>query len=119
MNNKKTILRIKIFISIFIALFVVSYGAPNLFIAGTTQFNQEFIARILLVPKYVYAYIQHPTDSEARTDQIETVQMPAVKGKESLEYKPLQKGIYAAEDPDTKEKFVKIEKGTLLEKHKL
>lgn len=119
MNHKKTVTRLKIFASLLLALVIVSYGAPNIFIAGTTQLNQEFIAQIRSIPQIAYAYIQHPTNSDARTDQIETVQVQGVKDKEDLDYKPVDNGVYAAEDPVTNQRFIKIEKGTQLEKYEV
>jgi hypothetical protein len=119
MNNKKTSTRLKLFAALLLSLVIVNYGAPRVFIAGTTQVNQEFAAQIIAMPRVIYAYIQHPTDSDARTDEIETIHMPGVKGKDDLDYKSIDNGVYAAEDPATKERFVKIEKGTKLEKYEV
>lgn len=127
MNKLKTITRIKIFASLLLTLLVVSYGAPRVFIAGTAQINpelgvpqsgQELIAGITTLPQVIFAYIQHPLDGGARTDTMESIKMmgTGVGGKEDLQYQPVSNGVYAAEDPVTKERFYKIERGTVLEK---
>lgn len=119
MNSKKTKTRLKIFASLLLALVIVSYGAPNVFITGTTQVKQDLASGFFAIPQIIYAYIQHPTDSAARTDQIETVQMPGTKEKEELDFQRINNGVYAAEDPVTKERFIKIEKGTEIEKYEV
>ncbi len=115
MNNKKTIQRLKIFASLFLALVLVSYGSPYVFVAGSTQIKPEFIAQIQSSPLRFLGFIQKPTGSGTK-DSEETELMNSYEDKKSLDYKPIRKGVYAAEDPVTKERFVKIDKGTKLEK---
>lgn len=116
MGKSKTTQRIKIFVSLLLALVVVAYGAPQVFVAGTPQIKSNFVAQLESVPLRFLGFIQHPVDSGTRTDTVETALMDTHGDKKNLEYRPIGKGVYAAEDPFTKERFIKIEKGTKVEK---
>lgn len=101
--------------AIFISLIIVSYGAPNVFIAGSTQIRPDFVAQIQTNPLQFLGMRGTPADSATQV-AIEEELMNSREDKKNLDYKPIMKGVYAAEDPATKEEFIKIDKGTMLEK---
>ena len=114
-HSKKTQLRAKIFIGIFISFFLVKYFSPQIFIANTPQVNPNFVANILASPSTILAYIRSPFDPETRNNVIETAKMPKANPPPGLQYQPIANGVYAAEDPQTNLRYVKIDKGTKLE----
>ncbi len=115
MNSKKTLTRIKIFISLFASLLIVTFITPNMFIGETTAWNPGFLAQIKVIPYSIYAYIRYPVDANVRNNVIETSGMQTVNSKEKLEYSPVTNGVYAAQDPESGETIVKIDAGTELE----
>jgi hypothetical protein len=114
MNSLKLTQRLKIIGAMIFAFTVVMLGSPRVFVADTPQIQGEAIAFWQYLPQRVMAFVQHPSDGEKQQSIVETAQIKQVEKKE-LEYKPVMKGVSAAEDPETKEQIVKIDPGTKLE----
>lgn len=118
MNPKKTIKRLKIFGSILAAYMLVIIVSPQIFIADSSKIRPDFIARVRSIPQSTYALARYPFNKEARENAIETAQInnnPVTTESESLQYQPVAPGVFAAEDPASQERFIKVEKGTQIE----
>ncbi len=115
MNKLKTVRRLKMFGSILGAYVFVTLSTPHIFMANSSQFKPEFIAWMRSSPQIVYAMVRYPLDSEARDNAVQTAQIGNNTDKENLPFQSVAPGVYAAEDPETKERYVKVEKGTTIE----
>lgn len=115
MNRKKTKTRIKIFVSLIASLAVVMYSTPKVFLADSPDLNPGFLAQLKIIPYTTYAYMRYPMNEEARNSLIGTAGMQTVTVDNSVEYRPVANGVYAAQDPETGETIVKLEGGTELE----
>ena len=111
-KNNKTVPRIKMVVAILLSFGVVKLLSPVVFIADSPQINPNWAADLFSLPSRSIAFIQDPTNPDnnlKRVDIGHSAQPP-----EALEYKPVMKGVYAAEDPVTGKKYAKIEAGTKL-----
>lgn len=115
MNKNKTSRRLKMFGAIIFAYIIVAVGSPQVFLANSPKIRPDVIARMRIIPQTALAMAQHPFDADARRVAIEEAQIGSNVSKEDLPYQPIAPGVYAAEDPETKERYVKIEKGTRIE----
>lgn len=118
-NKLKTIRRVKIFFTIIASFVIVSTITPHVFVANSPVVKPSFLVWLKLTPQRMYAYLRYPLDNQARTESIENAALDAatIKEKEELEYTPINEGVYAAEDPETNERYIKIDKGTTVEVH--
>ena len=114
-NNKKTKTRLKIFTALLLSLIIVSYGSPKIFVAGTTDIKDSVLAQMISTSIRLLGYLKYPIDSKAREQAVETALIKSYDEKKNLNYTPIGKGVSAAEDPVTKERFVKIEAGTAID----
>ncbi|HRN70481.1 MAG TPA: hypothetical protein PLS49_04815 [Candidatus Woesebacteria bacterium] len=112
MNKLKTITRIKMFVAIIAAYLFVSIGSPQIFLTNSPELRPDFIARLQSVPQTVYAFARYPLNAQNRNNAIGTEQVNSRDDKADLEYQSIAPGVYAAEDPVSKEVFYKFEKGT-------
>ncbi|MDA1316675.1 MAG: hypothetical protein O3B87_01470 [bacterium] len=100
-----------------IAFIFASYGSPHVFVANTPQLNPNLAGNLRAIPASVMAFIQNPTDSDARNNIVQTAKIQQVKSVEGLNYTPIKTGVYAAEHPETGKTIVRIDKGTQLQVH--
>lgn len=115
-NRKKNKPRIKIAVSITTAFIVVVLFSPVVFLANTPQLNPQFIADLQLVPSRMVAFVRNPLNLSRARDEIETQKAHTVQVQpENLQYTPVSKGVYAAEDRETGSQYVRILKGTKVE----
>ena len=114
-NKKRTPNRIKMLVSLVFAFLFVTFLTPRIFINDTTALNPSFLASIKRIPYSALAYIQNPFSKEERTNTIESSQIQQVEPSSDIQYTPLSKGVYAAEDPKSGSTVVKIEAGTEVE----
>ncbi len=118
-NKLKTIRRVKIVLTLITSFVVVSTVTPRVFVANSPEIKGSFLVWLKLTPQRVYAYLRYPADREARTETIENAALDNanIQEKEELNYTPISEGVYAAEDPETNNRYIKIEKGTTVEVH--
>jgi len=116
-NNLKTARRIKIVLTIIASFFLVSTTTPHIFVSNSPYVKDSFLVWLRLTPQRMYAYMRHPLDEEERIETIENaeLQFASYEEKEELNYTPIADGVYAAEDPETEERFIKIVEGTTVE----
>jgi len=119
--------KIVISFALVVALLVTLILNRTVFISSTPRLNPQFIALVYYlpnmaqtIPNKLVAFFQHPTSSTARNTQLIQNQLAkAPTPKPNMIFTPLSKGVYAAEDPKTKQKIYKIEKGTQVEVRKI
>lgn len=115
--------KIKIVLVLFFTFFTVKTVAPNLFIADSPMINQVFITEILNKPKEIalmpekflssLANFRLFNDKKNITDDsraIADVEYTTPPPDAIFEY--VSKGVSAAEDTNTGEKYIKVEAGT-------
>ena len=73
------------------------------------------MASIRKSPVAVFAYIANINEGATLKDHLETAKIPRANPPPGLNFLPIAKGVYAAEDPESGKRFVKIEKGTKLQ----
>ncbi|EKE05283.1 MAG: hypothetical protein ACD_19C00369G0002 [uncultured bacterium] len=137
MQNIITTNRIKIALVILITFFTVKTVAPNLFIANTPRVNPLFIANIINTPARIAAMpgkflsslsnfrlfnFESPNSPELPVRQNEVANIKVdpkviaeIKQKTppaNVVFKYVSKGVSAAEDTATGEKYIKVEAGT-------
>lgn len=137
MQNFITTNRIKIVLVILITFFTVKTVAPNLFIANTPVVNPVFIANIVNTPARIAAMpgkflsslsnfrlfnFESPSTPEIPVVQNEVAKIQVdpkiiaeVKQKTpppNVVFKYVSKGVSAAEDTATGEKYIKVKAGT-------
>ena len=108
-----------ILVGMALAFAFAKYGSPQVFIANTPQLNPNVAGNLRAVPASVLAFIQNPTDSNARNNIVQTAKIQQVSSVEHLDYTPIRTGVYAAERPETGETIVKVDKGVQLEVHEV
>lgn len=115
MNKLKTITRIKIFVGILVSYGLVVFISPQIFLANSPRLQPEFIARFRATPQAIYALARYPFNTQERNNIIESAQVSSNEEKSDLPFQPIAPGVYAAEDAESNEKYIKIEKGTKVE----
>lgn len=130
MQNFFTTNRIKIALVILITFFSVKTVAPNLFIANSPEINPVFITEIINKPKEIAAMpgkflsslsnfrlfnFESQSTPEVVKIQVDPKVIAEVKQKTppaNVVFKYVSKGVSAAEDTATGEKYIKVEAGT-------
>ena len=137
MQNFFTTNRIKIVLVLLFTFFTVKTVAPNLFIANSPEINPVFIADIINKPREIAAMpgkflsslsnfklfnFESPSTPEFPVKQNEVAKIQVdpkviaeVKQKTppaNAVFKYVSKGVSAAEDKVTGEKYIKVEAGT-------
>ncbi|MEK7521958.1 MAG: hypothetical protein AAB569_00095 [Patescibacteria group bacterium] len=137
MQNIITTNRIKIVLVLLFTFFTVKTVAPNLFIANSPEINKVFIAEIINKPKEIAAIpgkflsslsnfrlfnFESPSAptipivrNEVAKIKVDPKVIAEVKQKTppaNVVFEYVSKGVSAAEDPQTGEKYIKVEAGT-------
>ena len=115
MNNKQTLQRIKIFVSMAFSFLFIVYVAPQIFLNNTTAVKPRVLAQMKIIPYSLYAYIRFPINKNQQEKIKELANIQRLPKNSSLTYIPISKGVYAAQDPDNAAVHVKVESGTELE----
>jgi hypothetical protein len=106
-DHKLPIRKIKIFEIIIIALMLTISLTPRIFIANSPKINPNFFADLKNIQKNFYALIQ---TNNSHTDALSAI--PTVVPPPNLLFKTVARGIQAAEDPATGDRYMKIVDGT-------
>lgn len=132
MQNIFTKNRIKIVIVLLLTFVSVKTISPNVFLADSPRINPLFIAKILNTPRNIAAMpgkflsslstfklfnvdFSNNTTSGNMTslsDQNRTAQARFISPPAGLIFKSISKNVSAAEDPDSGNKYIKVEAGT-------
>jgi hypothetical protein len=110
--------RIKILLIVLVSFLVVEKGTSQVFLVDSPRVNPEFIARIKNAPTEL---AQLPANlffgianlnpfSKKENDMFANVK--SVTPPPNVAFKQIAKGVFAAEDPKTGQKYIKIEAGT-------
>jgi hypothetical protein len=118
MKNLLSKTRIKILLVVLVSFFMVKTAAPQVFLADSPRVNPEFIARIknaptelAQLPGNLIAGIGNLNPfSKKENDMFANVK--SVTPPPNVAFKQIAKGVSAAEDPKTGQKYIKIEAGT-------
>lgn len=117
METLKNILfstRVKIIIAMLLGLVAMNViRGQQVFLAESPTLNPFFIARVQNLPNATSNFVASLGsifDGSRGTKQ--TIKEIAVQPRSSLNFVPVAKGVQAAEDPSTGEKFVKLKKGS-------
>lgn len=108
-------MRVKIGVGILGAFLAVRYMTPQVFVANSPEVNLAFVENIQSIPRRTVAFLKHPTDFSKQNEEVQRNQIAVNQTPGQKEYRQVMKGVYAAEDPSTKEVVVRIEAGTELE----
>jgi len=125
-KNIFTKTRIKIFLIFLISFFAVKTMVPQIFLADSPRVNPEFIARLQNAPAEIgqmpgkmLASINNslsnlnPFKIKQQTPTIDQLaNAKVVTPQPNMIFKAISKGVSAAEDPQTGQKYIKIEAGT-------
>lgn len=127
----------KIIFSMILSFLAVFLMANTMFLANTPRINPAFVAKLKSIPATIALfpgkmiaslmssqkpsnYLNPNTNINDTTQtagvpqnfQKQLTTLPAVKTPTNVVFKSVTKGVYAAEDPITKSKYVTINKGT-------
>lgn len=106
--------RIGMVVAILTAYAVVTGIAPRVFVANTPEIDSNALANLVSMPSDFIAMI---TGNEGSSqDEILTNEIPRVAHPEGTTYEPIAKGVYASEPDASGQRYIKIERGTQLEK---
>lgn len=105
--------RIGMTVAIALSLLVVVGVVPRIFLADSPQPNPNALADLGRLPSEIVAVFRgQPSPKDAQM----TAEIPQVVHPSGITYEPLTKGVYASEPDQTGKRYIKIEKGTTLEK---
>lgn len=111
-----TITRIKLILIVIFTVLVVKAVAPKLFLADSPKINPFFIANTLNSSKKLIASIGklnlNKKDQTVDTKKNQSSPFQYVTPPPNLVFEFISKGVSAAEDPTTGQKFIKVEAGT-------
>ena len=123
MQNFFTTNRIKMILVLLFTFFGVKIVAPNLFIANTPRVNPVFVAKIMNTPKEIAAmpgkFLANLSNfrlfNNQNNIQVDPKVIAEIKFKTppaNVVFEYVSKGVSAAEDPATGEKYIKVAAGT-------
>lgn len=113
-----TLARIKIAAGILLSLITVLTFEPAVFVANTPTPNPHIMADLGLIPARYMANLRNPLDREKVRSEIETIKIGRSAPSEAkLDYTPVSTGVYAAQNVETGDQYVKLEKGTTTQVH--
>lgn len=117
--------KIKIGLTVFLAFSVVKImSAGGVFLGDTPKIHPLFITRLINTPAYLASKLNIGTQSNTAQNTVRsnpneqpapftfTTKAPSPPPPPGLQYKPIAKGVYAAEDTKTNTVYVNIKKGT-------
>ncbi|OGK51013.1 hypothetical protein A2966_02795 [Candidatus Roizmanbacteria bacterium RIFCSPLOWO2_01_FULL_41_22] len=103
-----------IFAGLLLAFGLMKILSANVFLADTPRIDPYFSFRIGTLPAVVMAFIRYPLDSQKRAGEIVYRTTNQMTSSDKTMYSPIVQGIYAAENPETGEKYIQIRKGTVV-----
>ena len=125
MQNIFTKTRIKIVLVLLFTFFSVKLITPNLFIANSPRINPLFITGIINAPKEIallpgkflsslsnIRFNLFNNETNIKVDPEIIAKVKQVIPPPNAVFKYVSKGVSAAEDPQTGEKYIRIEAGT-------
>jgi len=125
MQNIVTTNRIKMVLVLLFTFFSVKLVAPNLFIANTPRVNPLFIANVINTPARIAAMpgkflsslsnfrlFNFNNETNIKIDPKIIANLKQKTPPANVVFKYVSKGVSAAEDTATGEKYIKVEAGT-------
>lgn len=120
MSNINTPKRIKqrigLIFAIALSFVMVNYLAPKVFIANTPELDRRALANIFSSGQEFLSFISGRNNSENENENTDLSDIPNVPHPADTSYERVAKGVYASEPDETGKRFIKIDKGTKLEK---
>lgn len=111
-KNNSTKNQLKILIVILVGFFTVKTIAPQVFLADTPLFNPDFVARLRNYPAELAAAPGKIIAGLNPFKKDEFADVKLVTPPDNIVFAPIRKGVYAAEDPTTGKKYIKVNAGT-------
>jgi hypothetical protein len=124
MSNINTPKRIKqrigLIFAIALSFVMVNYLAPKVFIANTPEIDRRALANIFSSGQELLSFMSGQNNSENENENenenTDLSDIPSVPHPADTSYERVAKGVYASEPDETGKRFIKIDKGTKLEK---
>lgn len=110
--------RIGVVASIAFAFAFATMISPKIFVANSPEINKNFIADILNSPSNMIALLRgdkKPSNNIAQEVDLKN-EIPDVPQPEGVHYNQIVEGVYASEPDENGKSFIKIDRGTKLEK---
>lgn len=108
--------RIGLIFAIALSFVMVNYLAPKVFIANTPELDRRALANIFSSGQEFLSFISGRNNSENENENTDLSDIPNVPHPADTSYERVAKGVYASEPDETGKRFIKIDKGTKLEK---
>lgn len=106
--------RISLVFAIAISFLMVNFFAPKVFVLNSPEIDRNALANIFSSGQDLIAFFTQRNYSNNEESGLSEI--PNVPHPQGITYEQIAKGVYASEPDSTGKRFIKIDKGTKLEK---